>query len=484
MGRLPERVRLNALAATADNLTMSLSLVPREPPAAPIRVSELLSALSFALDLADGQRSGHTLRSSLIGIGIADRLGLPLSERRDLYLALLLKDVGCSSNAARVHELFGGDERRTKSGFRRTDWRRMQTAVGFCVANASPGASWFTRFRKLVSLAGAAPTIAEELVAVRCPRSEVIVVKLGFGAGVAGTLGAAEEHWDGGGHPRHLAGDQIPLSARILSLAQIAEVFLMTGGPADAIAMARDRSKRWFDPELVALFASMERELAAWGALDEAALQDAIAALEPGEHTLLADEPMLDRIAEGFAEVVDAKSPFTGQHSHGVAAYAVRIARELELPEVELAQVRRAALLHDIGKLSVPNSILDKPARLTADEWETVRLHPYYTQRILERVEGFAELARVASAHHERLDGRGYFRGLRGSEIPPHARILAVADIFEALTAARPYRPALPEETALRMLDRDRGIGVDSSALDALVAALEGGDMTWRSSAA
>jgi HD-GYP domain-containing protein (c-di-GMP phosphodiesterase class II) len=174
------------------------------------------------------------------------------------------------------------------------------------------------------------------------------------------------------------------------------------------------------------------------------------------------------RIANGFADIIDAKSPFTSSHSHRMTSVALRLGARMGLDALELVALERAALLHDVGKLSVPNSILDKPGPLTGEEWDVVRLHPYYTQRILSHIRGFETLAKVAAAHHERLDGRGYFLGLKGDEISLESRILAAADVFDALTASRPYRPALPEEVALRMMERDRGHGLCEDCLDAL----------------
>ena len=146
------------------------------------------------------------------------------------------------------------------------------------------------------------------------------------------------------------------------------------------------------------------------------------------------------------------------------------------LPAGEIVDLQRAALLHDLGKLSVPNSVLDKPGPLTPAEWETMRLHPYYTQRILDRVRAFQSLAFVASSHHERLDGRGYFRGLRGPQVPFGARILAVADVYEALTSERPYRPALAPEVALATMDRDRGTSLAADCLEALEYVVQQGE--------
>lgn len=169
------------------------------------------------------------------------------------------------------------------------------------------------------------------------------------------------------------------------------------------------------------------------------------------------DDTGLDLIAEGFARVIDAKSPFTARHSEGVAEIAVGIAGELGFDGVALSDVRRAALLHDIGKLGVSNRILDKPGKLNDEEWKAVRRHPEYTLKILERVPAFAPLAEMAASHHERMDGRGYHRGLHAGELPLAYRLLVVADVFEALTATRPYRDGMPVEKALGIVRGDVG---------------------------
>jgi putative nucleotidyltransferase with HDIG domain len=216
----------------------------------------------------------------------------------------------------------------------------------------------------------------------------------------------------------------------------------------------------------------MEELLSSWCDLDEDGLRKVVREREPGGLALLAGRGTLDRIAYGFAEIVDAKSPYTASHSFRVTELSLRIAERLGHGPVELAELRRAALLHDIGKLSVPNSILDKPGPLSEEEWKTVRLHPYYTELILEHIRGLERLAFTAASHHERLDGKGYFRGLEGDQVPIGARILAAADIYDALSAPRPYRPALPEETALKMMEDDRGTGLDGGCLDALIEVL------------
>jgi putative nucleotidyltransferase with HDIG domain len=262
---------------------------------------------------------------------------------------------------------------------------------------------------------------------------------------------------------------------RIMGIAQTIEVFAVLEGAQAAIDVARARSGRWFDPALVRGLDGLEPELARWCQLDEQGLQEVVREREPGDAALLAGPGSLDRIAEGFAAVVDAKSPYTGRHSARVTGFALAVAGEMGFHAHDMGELRRAGLLHDIGKLSVPNSILDKPTKLSSEEWETMRLHPYYTQRILEQINGFEEMTHIAASHHERIDGRGYHRGLRGDAIPLGGKLLAVADVFEALTSNRPYRPALPDDLALAIMEKDRGIGLDGDCLDALTVVLRRG---------
>jgi putative nucleotidyltransferase with HDIG domain len=190
--------------------------------------------------------------------------------------------------------------------------------------------------------------------------------------------------------------------------------------------------------------------------------------LEPREREITMTEAMLDNICLAFAEVIDAKSPFTYRHSNGVAEAAVGIARNLGMPDREIAFIRRAALLHDIGKLSVPNTILEKPGPLTPGEWDVVKQHPSYTLEVLRRIPGFGELSEVAAAHHEKLDGSGYFRGWGAAQMNMPARILAVADIYDALAARRPYRDAMPEEAVFDILRKDAPRALDSDCVEAL----------------
>ncbi len=435
-----------------------------------VRVSEVLAALSFALDLAESQPLGHAMRSCLIGMRIAQRLDLSPVELRDLYYALMLKDVGGSSRSARVFELFGGDDRAALLRLRRVDGTRGLGAVRVALALDAHGRSWLERARRAFALVQGGAAAAAAMVEARSVRGEELVERMGLGAGAATAVRALDERWDGSGRPDGLSGESIPRLARIMAVAQTLEVHASAGGSALALQMVRSRRGRWFDPDVVDACQGIEPLLSELVALGGHALHEEVRDAEPGGASLLAGPGTLDRIAQGFADAVDAKSPFTAEHSRRVTHVALRIADRLGLPPEARDDLRRAALLHDIGKLALPNAILDKAGPLTTAEWDAVRMHPYYTQRILEHVRGFRHLARIAGAHHERLDGRGYHRGLRGEALAVESRVLAVADIFEALTAARPYRPALPEEVALRLMEKDRGTGLCPDALDALGA--------------
>ena len=449
-----------------------MTIRPRTPAPESVPVSEVFAALSFSLDLTEGQPMGHALRSCLIAMELGGRLGLPLQLRRDLYYSAMLKDAGCSSNAARVFSLFGGDERLMKGARLQVDWSNYFRAAFYAMAHAAPGGSWFSRAQRIANLAQGGPRMAAEMVETRCRRGAEIVRGLGLGAGVAETVRALDEHWDGRGYPRRLQGDEIPIVARIITLAQTLEVFAMRGGVTHGLAVIRDRAGSWFDPLVVAACAGLERDLGAWCALETHDLKRAVVEAEPGGAALLAGPRAVDRIAEVFADIVDTKSPFTGAHSRRMAAIATGIAGRLGWDAASVAEVRRAGLLHDLGMLAVPNTILDKPSPLTASEWEVMRMHALFTERILGHVHGFEWLAFAARAHHERLDGSGYCRGLHGDHVPELSRVLAVADVYDALSSPRAYRPGLPPAQAMAYLERDRGAGLWPPALDALAQEL------------
>ena len=372
-----------------------------------IALSELIGALSYALDTAEGEPPGHATRSCLIGMRVADELGLDAAERSDLFYALLLKDAGCSANSAHMAALFGADDQVAKRASKFVDWARPLPALLWSLRTVAPGGSLATRTERLWAIRNEGE-VTRSLMLARCDRGAEIARKLGFSEATAEAVRALDEHWDGRGQPRGLKGVEIPLAARILCLAQTVEVFQFTRGARAACRVATRRSGQWFEPRLVEALVSFGADASFWASLAE----PDVSAVEPPDRMLVADENRLDRIAEAFAEVIDAKSRWTHEHCDRVAAIAIGVGTHLGFDEAALRDLGRAALLHDIGKLSISNRILDKTGPLTESEFAKMKEHPRLTKRILERVPSFGALASVASAHHERLDGSGYPWGL------------------------------------------------------------------------
>jgi putative nucleotidyltransferase with HDIG domain len=427
-----------------------------------ISFSEIISALTFALDLTEGAIEGHALRSCLLGMRIGDALGVSGHERVSLYYALQLKDVGCSSNASRMTQIIGGDDRAMKASTKLEDWRKTAVslrALKVLWRNILPGKSFIRRIIRFVEIARDASANRKG------------IRKLEMDEITAAAVLGVDEHWDGKGYPHGLKGEEIPLLARICSIAQNLDVFAIEDSIPAAMTVLRKRSGIWFDPNIVQVVERLNAEGNFWehcrSAKHVEEIRSAVLALDPGEKTALTPE-RVDRICEAFANVVDAKSPFTFKHSIGVADVAVELACELNLPPDRIQLVRRAALLHDIGKLSVPNPILEKSSRLTADEWAVVVEHPNMTRSILGRISAFRELATFAAEHHEKMDGSGYPLGLKGEEMSLESRLLAMADMFAAMAENRPYRAGIEPAKILEILEKDVPKKLDPVCFEAL----------------
>jgi HD-GYP domain-containing protein (c-di-GMP phosphodiesterase class II) len=436
-----------------------------------VALSEVLGALSYALDLTEGEPPGHAVRTTAIGMRLGEAIGLAEEERSALFYALLLKDAGCSSNAARLSSLFAADDHAAKRAMKVVDWSRPGALAAYTWRAAEPGRGPLAKARRMREIVRE-DEVTREVIGTRCERGAEIARMLELPEPSAAAIRALDEHWDGSGQPLGLAGEEIPLLGRIACLAQTVEVFIRTTGPAGALAMAVKRAGRWFDPSLVQALLALRDDAAFWGPLENPSVVPAIAGWEPDDRIELADAARLDRIAEAFARVIDAKSPYTARHSADVARWAVAIGAELGIDAGGLRDLRRAGLLHDIGKLAVSNRILDKPGRLDPEEMAIVATHPRHTQAILERVACFRPIVETAASHHERLDGRGYHRGLSAFDLSRPARVLAVADVWEALTADRPYRAAMEPERALSIVRAERGTGLCPHAVDALERAV------------
>lgn len=441
-------------------------------PLGGLKLAELISALSHALDITEGQPEGHCVRCCWIGMHVGRHIGLPDEALWDLYYTLLLKDLGCSSNAARICELYLTDDLGFKRDFK-TVGDSLPRVLQFVLKHTGLKAGLAERFRSVLTIMRDGSEIAHELIATRCQRGAEIARLLRFPESVSQGIYSLDEHFNGQGKPEGLVGEAIPLLARIALLAQVIDVFHTAGGQQAALDEVRLRAGRWFDPQLVAAFEQVAAHPAFWATLASPEVNAAVLALAPASQVVALDDDYLDDIAAAFGQVVDSKSPYTSGHSARVALYTDLIAEQLGLSFERRRWLKRGALLHDVGKLGVSNSVLDKPGKLDAEEWAAVQAHAMYTETILSRIDAFAELARVAAAHHERLDGKGYPRGVTAEAICLETRIITTADIFDAITAERPYRGAVPIPKTLEIMAENIGTAIDPQCFAALKQALD-----------
>lgn len=437
-----------------------------------IRLSELLGALSHALDMVEGQPPGHCVRCCWIGIHIGREIGLSEPQIWELYYTLLLKDLGCSSNAARICQLYLTDDLTFKRDAKFIDGSLPQ-ALRFVLAHTGLKAGLADRIRALIAAFQTSGTAPKELVETRCHRGAEIARKMRFSETVAQGIQNLDEHWDGSGLPEQVVGSDIPVYSRIALLAQVVDVFQTGSGIEAACREVQHRSGSWFDPQLCAAFGEVARQPVFWETLRSDSLQAALYALEPAQELKIVDEDYLDDIAAAFAQVIDSKSPYTSGHSERVTLFTDLVAEQMGLSDARRRWIKRAALLHDIGKLGVSNSILDKPGKLNEEEWAAMQMHAAYSETILSRINAFADLAAIAGAHHERLDGKGYPHGLKGSQIALETRIITVSDIFDALTADRPYRAAMPVSQAIALMADMVGPAIDADCFAALREAMK-----------
>lgn len=436
-----------------------------------LRLAELIGALSHALDLTEGQPRGHCIRCCWIGVNLGMAIGYSREELSDLYYTLLLKDLGCSSNAARICQLYLADDQGFKRDFKRIDGSLPQ-ALRFVLSHTGLTAPMAERFRAITNILRNGGEISRELIEARCHRGAEIAAQMRFSPAVCSAIENLDEHWDGHGKPEGRQRRDIPQAAQIALLAQVADVFLMGEGRAAALREIQSRATTWFDPSLVEVFTALADDDTFWATLAAPDLTAQVLALEPEDIHRRVDEDYLDDIALAFAKVIDAKSPFTSGHSERVAVFTDLIAEGLGETPATRRMLRRAALLHDVGKLGISNTILDKPGKLTDAEFAEIKKHPVHSGDILSGIAAFADIATIGRDHHEKLDGSGYPHGLKADQISRHTRIVTTADIFDALTADRPYRKAMPTSQALAILEGDVGTALDADCFAALRRAM------------
>ncbi len=411
-----------------------------------LRLAELMAALSLATDLGMGQPLEQALRTCLIALELSERLGLEKEQLSEVFYVALLRFLGCTADAHEFAAMVGGDD----IGIRQAIAPVLGGSQGEFISQVIPKVGGrggpIRRARLVAAMFATGQRRTREGVRAHCEMGETLARRLGLSAGVQRGLTDAFEKWNGQGLPKGSTGSDIQLSARIVFIARDAEVLHREGGIEQLRASLRARGGAAYDPAISATFLEVTSQVLS--AVETLSPWESVLEREPEPYPWVPDS-RVDSVLETFADFVDLKSPFTAGHSRAVAALAA------SAWPADPQALRRAGLVHDLGRMAVANAIWDKPAALTDGEWERVRLHPYYSERVLARSPALKPLSVLAGMHHERGDGSGYYRGSKGAEIPPAARILAAADSFQAMTEPRPHRSAYSAAHAADLLEAE-----------------------------
>lgn len=433
----------------------------------PLRLAELMASLSLAMDLGTGQPLEWVMKCCLLGVRLAEALGLSEAERREVYYLALLRHIGCTAIASTTAEVLGDDL--LVSGLAGLDQNNPAQLLNFMLRAAGQGQPPLQRAGTLARALATGSNKTNTVRAMQCEIAGQMAGTFGLGPQLQRDLWHLFERWDGRGYPKQLKGEAVALPVRVITLAQDAVTLHLLAGPDETLKIIAERSGKLYDPGIVEAFSRDAADL--WPALAAESLWQTLLAAEPGEPACL-EGAQLEEALQAVADFADLKSPHTLGHSRKVAELAAQAARPYGLSSTEAASVRHAGWLHDLGRVAVSYSIWNKPGPLSEAEWERVRLHPHYTERVLARSPALAPLGAVASLHHERLDGTGYHHHLAGGALAPAARLLAVADAYCAMTEARPHRPALTPVAAADELRREARAGrLDAGAVSAVLRA-------------
>lgn len=399
-------------------------------------------------------------------------MGVDPDVVRSVHHVALLRFLGCTADSAETAHMAGGDD----PGFNATMapvfngtslemMRALVSAVG-------PGQPPARRARMLISVL-ADPGEPARSLAAHCEVASMLARRLELDERVALALEHGYERWDGKGYPDGLVEDEIPLEIRIVTVARDADVSIRAG--VDVRRLIDSRRGKAYDPTVVDAFADIDAETieADW---------ESVLDCEP--------EPIfqvshVDRALTVLADFADLKSPWTRGHSSRVAELAAAAGFEADLAPDEIERLRRAGLVHDIGRVGIENGVWDKPSALASDEWEKVWTHPYLTHRILSRCRALEPIGELASSHHERIDGSGYHRRAKGEALSASHRILAAADVLASLDSDRPHRKALGLDAAIDALRSEASTGrLDHKAVECVIAAAGGeARVTWENPA-
>jgi HD-GYP domain-containing protein (c-di-GMP phosphodiesterase class II) len=435
-----------------------------------LRRGEIIAALSLATDLSMGQPVEFALKSCVLGMRLGAALGFNDEDLSQVYYQALLRYVGCN---AEVHALAAmlGDELAFRHDFALIDNARASEVAPLVfgyLRRANSGAGPLHMMTAVAHGMLVGSKVSAEGIAGHCEVAERLADRLGLSTGVQRCLGQIYERWDGRGLPKGLKAEAIAPAVRVVCFAQDLIVLRAAHGDDAALAKLKQRRGGAYDPRIVDLFS---RTAENYMAELEDASWDVVLALEPWPKAEMSDAE-LDGACLAMADFTDLKSPYTAGHSRAVSALAGEAARRCGLTASDAIDLTRAGLLHDIGQVAVSARIWTKPGKLSDGEWEQVRLHPYYGERVLARPAALARLGAIVGQHHERCDGSGYHRGTRASGLSAQGRVLAAAEAYQGMIEDRPHRPAHRSEAAAAELKREARSGrLDGDAVAAVLAA-------------
>lgn len=398
----------------------------------------------------------------MLAVSLARELGLGDEDVRAVQQVSLLRFLGCTADAAETADLAGGDDVAFNAAFAPFLNGRQYEAVKTLARSVGSGKPPLTKGRMVLAALADTEEPARGLAA-HCEVAAMLARRLGLDEQVTAALDAAYERWDGKGYPTGLEGEAIPVEIRIAMVAR--DVDLFKSGGWDAHDTLKRRRGRAYDPSVVDAYEGLN-------APHPEADWDMVMASEPEPIEYVDD---LDSALTVMADFVDLKSPWTRGHSRDVARLAEAAAREMGWESADAEKLGRAGLVHDLGRVGIPNGVWDKPGPLSTDEMERVRLHTYLTDRVLSRCPELRSLSKLASSHHERIDGSGYHRQLAGDQLSGEARLLAATDMLAALASARPHRQPYDLVAATDLVRREAKEGrLDQDAVEAVIAAAGG----------
>ncbi len=372
-----------------------------------IELGQLLASISYILDVSENRYFGHSKRTAYISYCIGKEMKLNNEELADIYYASLIHDIGMSGQMTRY----------------------SISEIHF----------------------------NEELKKAHCELGYDIIKTLPLNSKIAEYILFHHEKWDGTGVFK-IKGYQIPLVSQIIHIADFFELFFLR--KYGKIGSNKGIVKEWlntyknkmFSKDLINVFYLVMGKEKFWlDLLPENILQ--VSKLIMPKRNLLVDTNGLKQISEAFSILIDSKSKFTNKHSRGVSKITKRFASYLGYSPLMVNKLEIAANLHDIGKFVIPNDILEKPGKLTSEEFDIIKSHSYYTKIALKQVEGLEDIAEWAGNHHEKLNGKGYPEKLNADTLTKEDQVIAIADIYQALTENRSYRKGMGKKETIKIMD-------------------------------